>query len=166
MRDRKRRRLKTKNGVFRSGFFDQKKKAILGPILCEIKNNADRKRKTAFFDLDFSIRKKNYLRPDLMRDRKRRSKTKNGVFRSGFFDQKKKAILDPILCEIENEKRRFPIWIFRSEKKAILGPILSEIENADRKRKTAFFDLEFFDQKNKAILCARILAISVQHFSI
>ena len=36
----------------------------------------------------------------------------------------------------------------------------------DRKRKTAFFDLEFFDQKNKAILCARILAISVQHFSI
>ena len=47
-----------------------------------------------------------------------------------------------------------------------LGPILCEIENADRKRKTAFFDLEFFDQKNKAILCARILAISVQHFSI
>ena len=46
-----------------------------------------------------------------------------------------------------------------------LGPILCEIENADRKRKTAFFDLEFFDQKNKAILCARILAISVQHFS-
>ena len=36
----------------------------------------------------------------------------------------------------------------------------------DRKRKTAFFDLEFFDQKNKAILCARILAISEQHFSI
>ena len=29
------------------------------------------------------------VRPDLMRDRKRRSKTKNGVFRSGFFDQKK-----------------------------------------------------------------------------
>ena len=26
------------------------------------------------------------LRPDLMLDRKRRSKTKNGVFRSGFFD--------------------------------------------------------------------------------
>ena len=48
----------------------------------------------------------------------------------------------------------------------LLGPILCEIENADRKRKTAFFDLEFFDQKNKAILCARILAISVQHFSI
>ena len=47
-----------------------------------------------------------------------------------------------------------------------LGPILCEIENADRKRKTAFFDLEFFDQKNKAILCARILAISEQHFSI
>ena len=60
----------------------------LGPILCEIEN-ADRKRKTAFFDLDFSIRKKSYLRPDLMRDRKRRSKTENGVFRSGFFDQKK-----------------------------------------------------------------------------
>ena len=36
----------------------------------------------------------------------------------------------------------------------------------DRKRKTAFFDLEFFDQKNKAILCARILAISEQHFLI
>ena len=36
----------------------------------------------------------------------------------------------------------------------------------DRKRKTAFFDVEFFDQKNKAILCARILAISEQHFSI
>ena len=115
MRDRKRRRLKTKNGVFRSEFFDQKKKAILGPILCEIKNNADRK-----LDLDFSIRKKNYLRPDLMRDRKRRSKTKNGVFRSGFFDQKKKAILDPILCEIEN---------------------------ADRKRKTAFSDLDFSIRK-------------------
>ena len=48
----------------------------------------------------------------------------------------------------------------------LLGPILCEIENADRKRKTAFFDLEFFDQKNKAILCARILAISEQHFSI
>ena len=47
-----------------------------------------------------------------------------------------------------------------------LGPILCEIENADRKRKTAFFDLEFFDQKNEAILCARILAISEQHFSI
>ena len=47
-----------------------------------------------------------------------------------------------------------------------LGPILCEIENADRKRKTAFFDVEFFDQKNKAILCARILAISEQHFSI
>ena len=46
------------------------------------------------------------------------------------------------------------------------GPILCEIENADRKRKTAFFDLEFFDRKNKAILCARILAISEQHFSI
>ena len=39
------------------------------------------------------------LRPDLVRDRKRRSKTKNGVFRSGFFDQKKKAILcDRILA--------------------------------------------------------------------
>ena len=36
---------------------------------------------------------KSKVRPDLMRDRKRRSKTKNGVFRSGFFDQKKKAIL-------------------------------------------------------------------------
>ena len=47
-----------------------------------------------------------------------------------------------------------------------LGPILCEIENADRKRKTAFFDVEFFDQKNKAILRARILAISEQHFSI
>ena len=33
------------------------------------------------------------VRPDLMRDRKRRSKTKNGVFRSGFFDQKEKTIL-------------------------------------------------------------------------
>ena len=33
------------------------------------------------------------LRPDLMRDRKRRSKTKNGVFRSGFFDQKRKSYL-------------------------------------------------------------------------
>ena len=35
----------------------------------------DRKRKTAFFDLDFSIRKKklSYLRPDLMRDRKRKT---------------------------------------------------------------------------------------------
>ena len=33
------------------------------------------------------------LRPDLMRDRKRRSKTKNGVFRSGFFNREKKAIL-------------------------------------------------------------------------
>ena len=30
---------------------------LSGPILCEIEN-ADRKRKTAFFDLDFSIRKK------------------------------------------------------------------------------------------------------------
>ena len=29
-----------------------------------------------------------------MRDRKRRSKTKNGVFRSGFFDQKKKLVFD------------------------------------------------------------------------
>ena len=28
-----------------------------------------------------------------MRDRKRRSKTKNGVFRSGLFDQKKKRYL-------------------------------------------------------------------------
>ena len=28
-----------------------------------------------------------------MRDRKRRSKTKNGVFRSGFFDQKKKFLM-------------------------------------------------------------------------
>ena len=60
MRDRKR-RSKTKNGVFRSGFFDQKKYIV-------------------FFK----------IRPDLMRDRKRRSKTKNGVFRSEFFDQKKK----------------------------------------------------------------------------
>ena len=42
---------------------------------------------------------KDGLRPDLMRDRKRRSKTKNGVFRSGFFDQQKKAILcDRILA--------------------------------------------------------------------
>ena len=32
----------------------------LDPILCEIEN-VDRKRKTAFFDLDFSIRKKSYL---------------------------------------------------------------------------------------------------------
>ena len=30
------------------------------------------------------------FRPDLRRDRRRRSKRKNGVFRSGFFDQKKK----------------------------------------------------------------------------
>ena len=43
---------------------------------------------TAFLD---SI--KNGLRPDLMRDRKRRSKTKNGVFRSGFFDQKKSYLI-------------------------------------------------------------------------
>ena len=33
-----------------------------------------------------------------MRDRKRRSKTKNRVFRSEFFDQKKKAILGRLLC--------------------------------------------------------------------
>ena len=50
-------------------------------------------------------RKKNYLRPDLMRDRKR----KTAFFDLDFSIRKKKAILGPILCEIENEKRRFSI---------------------------------------------------------
>ena len=75
----------------------------------------DRKRKTAFFDVDFSIRKKSYLRPDLMRDRKRRSKTKNGVFRSGFFDQKNIYSFSKIAFfsdrKIQIEKRRFPFSI-------------------------------------------------------
>ena len=45
------------------------------------------------------------LRPDLMRDRKRRSKTKYSIFRSGFFDQKEKNILcDRILAISEQQK--------------------------------------------------------------
>ena len=57
------------------------------------------------------------LRPDLMQDRKRRSKTKNGVFRSGFFDQKKKlSYLKKIYIffsdrKIQIEKRRFSFSI-------------------------------------------------------
>ena len=68
----------------------------------------------------------------------------------------------------QNRRKKRLQWFrgFRVSFLIALGPILCEIENADRKRKTAFFDLEFFDQKNKAILCARILAISEQHFSI
>ena len=57
------------------------------------------------------------IRPDLMRDRKRRSKTKNGVFRSGFFDQKKIycSSQDKIAFfsdrKIQIEKRRFSFSI-------------------------------------------------------
>ena len=57
------------------------------------------------------------IRPDLMRDRKRRSKTKNGVFRSGFFDQKKKLSylkkIDIFFSDrkIQIEKRRFSLSI-------------------------------------------------------
>ena len=52
-----------------------------------------------------------------MRDRKRRSKTKNGVFRSGFFDQKKKlSYLKKSYIffsdrKIQIEKRRFSFSI-------------------------------------------------------
>ena len=58
------------------------------------------------------------LRPDLMRDRKRRSKMKNGVFRSGFFDQKKYTVFfkDKIAFfsdrKIQIEKRRFSFSIY------------------------------------------------------
>ena len=57
------------------------------------------------------------VRPDLMRDRKRRSKTKNGVFLSGFFDQKKKlSYLQKSYIffsdrKIQIEKRRFSFSI-------------------------------------------------------
>ena len=53
-----------------------------------------------------------------MRDRKRRSKTKNGVFRSGFFDQKKK--LSYILRKskyfflIEKSRSKNAVFRFRS----------------------------------------------------
>ena len=53
---------------------------------------------------------------------------------------------DPILCEIENEKRRFSIRIFRSEKKSFI--ILRKaiiyiflIENPDRRTPFFVFDL-------------------------
>ena len=54
-----------------------------------------------------------HVRPDLMRDRKRRSKTKNGVFRSGFFDQKKirKAIY---FFLIEKSRSKNAVFRFRS----------------------------------------------------
>ena len=54
----------------------------LDPILFEIEN-ADRKRKTAFFDLDFSIRKKNYLilRKAIYFFLIEKSRLKNAVFR-------------------------------------------------------------------------------------
>ena len=56
-----------------------------------------------------------------MRDRKRRSKTKNGFFRSGFFDQKKKAIFFYLKKsyiffsdrKIQIEKRRFFVFDLR-----------------------------------------------------
>ena len=53
------------------------------------------------------------VRPDLMRDRKRRSKTENGVFRSGFFDQKKKSYLRKAIYIFLIEKSRSKNDVFR-----------------------------------------------------
>ena len=52
------------------------------PIVCEIEN-VDRKRKTAFFDLDFPIRKKSYLilRKAIYFFLIEKSRSKNAVFR-------------------------------------------------------------------------------------
>ena len=52
-----------------------------------------------------------------MRDRKRRSKTKNGVFRSGFFDQKKKLSYlkkSYIFFLIKKSRSKNAVFRFRS----------------------------------------------------
>ena len=57
---------------------------------------------------------KYHIRPDLMRDRKRRSKMKNGVFRCGFFDQKKShLILRKAIYFFLIEKSRSKNAVFR-----------------------------------------------------
>ena len=76
-----------------------------------------------------------------MRGRKRRSKTKNGVFRSGFFDQKKK-LLSYLLRKaiyfflIEKSRSKNDVFRFRSAFSISnkIGP-----ENQKKKKKKGKF---------------------------
>ena len=100
-------------------FLSRCKFSTLRPDLMREIENADRKRKTAFFDLDFSIRKKSYLilRKALYFFLIEKSRSKNGDFSHQkkklsylkksyiFFDQKK---------ELSNFKK---IYIFFSDRK-------------------------------------------------
>ena len=100
MRDRKR-RSKTKNGVFRS---EKKSYLILRKsIYFFLIENADRKTPFFVFDLPFRSRI--------------RSKTENGVFPSGFFDQKKKLSIlekDIYIFLIEKSRSKNAVFRFRS----------------------------------------------------
>ena len=76
-----------------------------GPILCEIEN-ADRKRKTAFFDLDFSIRKKYiaFLKIRWLFFLIEKSRSKNAVFRF-------QSALFSISHKIANTRNYVLLWL-------------------------------------------------------
>ena len=65
-----------------------------------------------------------FFRPNLMRDRKCRPKTKNGIFRSVFVDQKKKTILCDRILTISEQ--HFLIWRFRSRPRTEMGVIFDQ----------------------------------------